>query len=244
VTAMAVLLLQLAGPLQSWGGPGAQRQWSSKHTPTMSGVLGIVAAAQGRPRDADLSDLASLSFGVRVDRPGRMLEDYQTIHALPGHHIAQASGAEAKSGEGAILRKGYLADAVFLVGLQGQAALLQELRDALHRPRFSPYLGRRSCPPARPLCLGVVQGDLLEVLRTHPWIGAGPGHHRVPPHLLLEVSSAQGESREMDIPVSWDSNNRQFRYRSVHRELVPTPGAPADTEVDEHDPLQLWGLGS
>ena len=49
----------------------------------------------------------------------------------------------------------YLQDAVFLVGLESEdTALLQELETALKHPVYPLYLGRRSCPPTLPLCLG------------------------------------------------------------------------------------------
>jgi CRISPR system Cascade subunit CasD len=46
--------------------------------PTKSGVVGLVANAQGREYTDDISDLAALRFSVRLDRPGHLLEDYQT----------------------------------------------------------------------------------------------------------------------------------------------------------------------
>ena len=42
----------------------------------------MLAAALGLPRDADLSALAALRFGVRVDRAGDLLYDYHTVKAI------------------------------------------------------------------------------------------------------------------------------------------------------------------
>lgn len=63
----------------------------------------------------------------------------------------------------------YLQDAVFLVGLESEdTALLQELETALKYPVYPLYLGRRSCPPTLPLCLGIRAGKLLDTLRAEP----------------------------------------------------------------------------
>lgn len=49
---MTVLLLRLAGPLQSWGSAARFARRGTENAPTKSGVLGLLAAAEGRPRDA------------------------------------------------------------------------------------------------------------------------------------------------------------------------------------------------
>lgn len=105
---MTVLLLRLAGPLQAWGSAARFVRRTSENAPTKSGVLGLLAAAQGRPRDADLSDLAALRFGVRIDQPGTRIRDFHTAH-------------HADSGRAMPLsERYYLADAVFVAGVEGE----------------------------------------------------------------------------------------------------------------------------
>src|SRR5262245_44963159 len=75
---MSVLLLRLAGPMQSWG---TQSRFSVRDTglePSKSGVVGLLCAALGRKRHEPLDDLARLQMGVRADRPGRVARDYHT----------------------------------------------------------------------------------------------------------------------------------------------------------------------
>lgn len=75
-----VLLVRLAGPLQSWGTTshfGARRDTHSR--PTKSGVIGLCAAALGRDRSEQLGELARIRFGVRADRPGTPARDYHTV---------------------------------------------------------------------------------------------------------------------------------------------------------------------
>ena len=63
----------------------------------------------------------------------------------------------------------YLADAIFLAGLESEdEALLQQIADALRHPVYPLFLGRRSCPPTLPLCLGIRQNTLEEALQAEP----------------------------------------------------------------------------
>lgn len=78
-TDQAVLVLRLAAPLQSWGGPSRYNRRDTLPQPTKSGILGLFAAADGRSREASLSDLLGLRLGVRVDQPGTLLRDYHTV---------------------------------------------------------------------------------------------------------------------------------------------------------------------
>src|ERR1039457_3308223 len=74
----ATLLLRLAGPMQSWGLDSRFDQRDTGLEPSKSGVLGLVCAALGKPRDdragpwPSLSQLASLRMGVRVMREGTL----------------------------------------------------------------------------------------------------------------------------------------------------------------------------
>ncbi|WP_330182221.1 type I-E CRISPR-associated protein Cas5/CasD [Nocardia sp. NBC_01503] len=83
------LLIRLAGPLQAWGTLSKfHHRDTDPNRPTKSGVIGLLAAADGHNRtdinmdypDAlRLEKLAALRFGVRADRPGVMMRDYHTV---------------------------------------------------------------------------------------------------------------------------------------------------------------------
>ena len=62
---MATLLLRLAAPLQSWGSSSKFEIRTTEKMPTKSGVVGMLAAALGLRRDADLARLNALKFGGR-----------------------------------------------------------------------------------------------------------------------------------------------------------------------------------
>jgi CRISPR system Cascade subunit CasD len=230
---MTVLLLRLAGPLQSWGSAARFARRGTENAPTKSGVLGLLAAAQGRSREADLSDLTALRFGVRIDQPGSRMRDFHTAH-------------HADSGKSMPLsERFYLADAVFVAGVEGDAELIRNLHRALLEPRFLPYLGRRSCPPSRPLTMGDPQESvsLEEALRRAEWqasdwyvaqlartarYGDGPAG---PEPLELLLDSLPDETPHLslrDKPVSFDPRHRQYALRGVRTEQTTAPA--------HHDP--------
>lgn len=146
---MATLLLRLAAPLQAWGADSKFETRRTAREPTKSGVIGLLAAAQGIRRDEDdaLQRLNALRFGVRADREGQLLVDYHTA-------ATEKDRAQGKTTYQTC--RHYLSDAVFLVGLEsGDETLLRRLETALRAPVFPLFLGRRSCPPTLPLCLGI-----------------------------------------------------------------------------------------
>ncbi len=69
---MSTLLLRLAAPLQSWGIDSKFDIRRTGREPSKSGVIGLICAALGIKRDDDemVSQLATLLFGVRVDKEG------------------------------------------------------------------------------------------------------------------------------------------------------------------------------
>jgi len=183
-----ILLLRLEGPLQSWG---ARSRWDVRDTqpePTKSGVVGLLGCALGCERgDPRLEELdQALRMGVRVEAPGRIREDFHTItDFLPtaagdfkvsgGTKSAQALRADPNARPATILSpRFYLEDAAFLVALAApddDSALLARCADALRRPRWPLFLGRKACPATRPILDALTEDymDLTDALRRHPW---------------------------------------------------------------------------
>jgi len=127
---MPTLLLRLVGPMQSWGTTSRFDQRDTGKEPSKSGVIGLLAAALGIDREnwIDLEPLTLLSMGARHDRPGVPKRDYQTAQ-----HIISAD--RSKIHETAVTTRDYLADAAFLIGLQGQDRdLLERTHAALRDP--------------------------------------------------------------------------------------------------------------
>lgn len=221
---MNTILLRLAGPMQSWG---TQSRFSERETglePSKSGVIGLLCAALGRRRQESVADLAALRMGVRVDREGTMLVDYQTAGGKhrrgDNYGVRKASGAR---GDTVVSRRYYLADADFLVGLEGRdVELLRDVQRALCSPFWQIYLGRKAFPPARPvaerdgLCEGIA---LEEALRRSPWRqphrNAGSAGESVKLRLVLESTADEGEEVRSDQPVGAAYADRRFVLRHV-----------------------------
>lgn len=215
---MAVLVLRLAGPMQAWGDSSRFTQRSTRSEPTKSGVLGLLAAADGRRRTDPVEDLAQLRFGVRVDQPGRIVRDFHT--AIRWQDKRRPSMP--------LSYRYYVADAVFVAGVEGDRAVLEGLDGALHAPAFPLYLGRRSCPVSGRLSLGVVDGNVEEALRDTPWQASlwhrrrqGP-HVDLPLHLDVEAVDATDDLVSevvRDVPLSFDPARRQYGWRNVIRAM-------------------------
>lgn len=201
------LFLHLEGPLQSWG--DQQSKFVIRRTaeaPTKSGVLGLLCAALGLTRqqaqDDWLTKLNTLRMGVRIDVPGIRWWDYHTVGANMEMRIAEG---ERKTKPGAMLtRREYLCDASFLVALQGDESLIVDLEAAMKNPKWVLYLGRKACPPSRPL-LEYPPGsfdDLVSALASIPWrprMKNGRG--------IKDVRNRPPDS--VDCLVEWESTTEQ-----------------------------------
>lgn len=227
---MPILLLRLAAPLQSWGGSSKFETRTTEKMPTKSGVVGLLAAALGLARDADLSRLAELKFGVRADRGGDDVTDFHTAHSYKNPY-----SAEPEVKDSYITYRHYLADAVFLAGFEGGEALLRELEDALKNPVFSLFLGRRSCPPTLPIVWGIRELPLEEALREEPPICEK--HDRI---MRVQIETGDGNAGAVqDMPISFDPRRREYGYRKV-KEFFVEFNKKTDDET-EHDAMSELG---
>lgn len=230
---MSVLLIRLAGPLQSWG---ASSRFAHRHTevaPTKSGVIGLLAAARGLRRTDPLTDLLGLAFGVRLDQPGQLTRDFQVARSLDGARSMP------------LTYRYYLADAAFLAGVSGERALLTGLHEALIRPHYPLYLGRRSCPPVGPLSLGVHDGTLTDLLTNWAWQASRWHQRRAAPTVRLEIvrdarTDEPGVETIRDEPITFDPAHRQHTWRPVVRTHTTVTNSHSRA-ADSHDPMALLG---
>jgi len=215
---MSVLLIRLTGPMQSWG---TRSQFSNRDTglePSRSGVIGLLCAALGRPREQPLDNFFPLKMAVRVDREGRLMRDYHTAQNV-------RRGDPTKGTQETVLSdRFYLADADFLVGLEGDNAFLQQLDDALRQPVWPLFLGRKAFVPSLPVSEGVSDGELIAVMSKHGW---RKRHHgdKLPDKPLRGVKEMPygiGQPRP-DVPLSFVSRDRRFAVRHVQDTEFPIP---------------------
>ncbi len=224
MAATNVLLLRASGPLQAWGVDSRFAVRDTGREPSKSGIVGLVAAALGRGRDAPLEDLAALRMGVRVDQAGSILRDYHTA-GTGGYYKASGQVERTNVIPG---NRYYLQDARFLVGLEGtDLHLLEQISRALQDPVWPLYLGRRSCPPGEPVWLedGLKPGvDLPGALRHYSWLGPArvPVDQR-PERLTLMMEDTAGEIVRPDQPLSFHELDRRYAPRRIHRESCQRP---------------------
>jgi CRISPR system Cascade subunit CasD len=158
--AAGCLALRLAGPVQSWGGGSMFNRRETRTEPTKSGLVGLLAAAQGRRRTDEIEDLLGLTFGVRTDQPGTLLRDYHTASDYRGVPLPSAAvsakGTQKPTSPAKhthVTERFYLQDAVFVAAVEAPYPVLDTLAAALANPAFPLALGRRACPPTQPLLL-------------------------------------------------------------------------------------------
>lgn len=193
------LILRLAGPQQAWGGPASQRYRPTEPVPTYDGVIGMLAATLGAPVGETPEVLRSVKLHVRVDRAGRVEEDFHTVSPPPADiAVARQRAYRVRTTEGKgradftvpignggpwvkntkvntfVTRRGYIADAEFILAISGPAAAIDTLTAAIRRPVFAPYLGRIAYPPSFPFHLGARDGDGQAVLRELPTTSTDP----------------------------------------------------------------------
>jgi CRISPR system Cascade subunit CasD len=224
---MPTLLLRLAGPMQSWGTTSRFDQRDTGKEPSKSGVIGLLAAAMGIDREnwTDLEPLTLLSMGVRHDRPGVPKRDYQTAGCAVIDTIIKADGTQAKDG-GVVSQRFYLADATFLVGLEGaDRSLMKSLHAALRNPVWTLALGRKSYVPSESIWMeDALQNDSLrDVLARWPWAATARKWEELPEKLLVSYEFRDGSGLlKMDQPLS-SFAKRRFGSRFVHSEWIPFP---------------------
>ena len=219
----STLLLCLRGPMQSWGHESRYVSRTTAAHPTKSGIVGLLAAAEGRRRSDPVEDLAMLRFGVRVDQPGTVMRDFQTAidwrteRSMP------------------LVSRYYLADAVFHAGIEGPRATLDGLEEALRNARYPLYLGRRSCPANSDLVVGVVDQPLVAALRQAPWRALA--HYRrgrpreVTLPILRDAEPGERGTAVRDVPVSFAQERRTYAWRDVVHDEPVVVANPEGTGV-------------
>jgi CRISPR system Cascade subunit CasD len=216
----AFLILRLDGPMQAWGTHTFEDYRPANLFPTRSGLLGLLGACLGLDRRdvAGLDALAeSVTFAVRADGEAPRPDGDQPVPKralkLPDFHtVLDARKVDGSVNKNPVVsRREYLFDAAFTVAIgtrPGAVYSLERIAEALRRPRFTPVLGRRSCPIARPLLAGdgpVDVADALAALAQVPPLG-GP--------VYAEGTTQEGRVMQIrDVPTY--GRIRQFGTRRL-----------------------------
>lgn len=208
---MEFLVFQLQAPLAAWGDVAVGQYRGSRERPGASALIGLLGAALGIQRDDEAAHAVlrdGYAFAVGTVSSGQLLRDYHTAQ-VPGRSDMQRRPHRTRRDELSLPRhdlntilstRDYRQDAAWAVAVQalpGAPHRLEDLAQALRRPRFVLYLGRKCCPPAAPLApvvAGAESADAALVayltaadppatLRSLAWAdGVEAG---VPPHLSV-----------------------------------------------------------
>ena len=215
---MKTILLKLAGPLQSWG---TRSHFEIRHTdphPSKSAIIGILAAATGCRRDdkAGIQKLNELHYAVRVDQAGRIIEDYHTAHKY-------------KYTPEEVLDRTYI----------------EEIVQALEKPYFQLFAGRRSCPLTADSYLGCLSDDTLSALKKTPWQAAdwykktlSPDQNKMVRLRVYSDADLLPEEKtsrlRRDLAISFSGKSRQYEYRREQESEVWVAREPMEI-LEEHD---------
>lgn len=259
----AVLTLRLASPRQSWGHASKYNRRDTNRFPTKSGLVGLLANAQGRDFNDSVTDLAALTLAVRLDQPGTLATDYHTLSdyrgsPLPATEVTTRGTQKLTTKITHLTERDYIDDAVFVAAFQGPAKLIADLAQAVRDPARLLYLGRRSCPLLTPPVIGVYNSDVDTVLTQLPWQAARWAQQKhaqlhnnaTTVDLEVAIDDIKGTETLNDVPVSFAVGYRSYATRRVRHTTVtvvtdstahvrPVSDDQPPAEHDGHDPFAL-----
>ena len=217
---MRFIQLKLQGPLQSWG---ERSRWDSRDTatmPTKSGIIGLIGCCMGFPRGASELRMLnqSLHIAARADRPGRVMTDFHTVQAPKGQRMLNSQGKPR--GETIITPKQYLQEAAFTVLIWGDSETLDKVYQSLRHPKWTPYLGRKSCVPSIPIIPNIIEAETVDEAIAMD----------ASPDTLIEIEYVPGDVLRDDERLIMRSDNiinasineyqqRAVRATTLHREV-------------------------
>lgn len=164
------LIFTLYGPMVSFGDIAVGEYRPTSAHPSKSMIMGLVAGAMGIERHDEnrLHELnKDIGFGVLVLTTGTLLRDYHTAQ-VPSASSSKKSPIHTRKDELSIdnlntilSTRDYRMDAVYLIAIWSNTDenRLKKIQQSLEKPVFTPYIGRKSCPPAIPFNPKIVKAN-------------------------------------------------------------------------------------
>lgn len=166
-----LVLFRLEAPLAAFGDLAVGERRGSHRRPAHSAIAGLVAAALGIGRDSPGLEVLAGGFllAVRTDCIGSALADFHTAQTPPQKrgrtYATRRQELGVKNDLGTIIsRRDYWTDVAFTILLwptEGLTYSPQAIADALNRPVFAPFAGRRACPLGAPVAAKVIATDTV-----------------------------------------------------------------------------------
>jgi CRISPR system Cascade subunit CasD len=154
---METLIFQLHAPLASWGETAVGEYRPTAEYPSQSAIQGLLGAALGINRDDDATQVAlrtSYCMAVGVLSQGRLLRDYHTAQVPSRSDLKKRPKATRRDElslpkyelNTVLSTRDYRQDSAALIAIQAKAGAsysLIALADALKKPKYVLYLGRK-----------------------------------------------------------------------------------------------------
>lgn len=221
------LIFQLSAALGAMGELAGHERRGSLTWPGRSALIGLLGGALGVRRDGDFSALDRLKMAVATFDAGQVLRDYHTAQTVPG-----AAARNPQSRPQALRDAGLRANTTItlrdyritpLYGIAIWDGDLAGLAEALRKPVFAPYLGRRSCPLSAPLDPQIVAADSPEDALTH--LRLPPWRQGAVARLMASDDRADAPHQQTRHDVATDRRAWHFAPRQVA--MLPVDIAPA-----------------
>lgn len=216
------LVFTLAAQMAAMGEFAGHERRGTWSWPGRSAIVGLLGAALGLRRDDDFSGLDALSMAVAVFDEGAHLRDYHTVATVPSARVrAPQSRPEAlriagREANTTITHRDYRVGVLYGVALWGGA--LEPVRDALQRPGFVLYLGRKACPLSAPCAPRIVSAldapRALEQVQLPPWRTGAMAHLLATEEDVEGGRIEQRHDRILDRRL-WHFGQRGVRLRAV-----------------------------
>jgi len=232
------VLFRAEGLLQSYGVDARFKERTSQLETSKAAAAswGCMALHIDRDDNVGLRKVAAGIMGVRVDRKGRLVKDFQTAHNVLRVQadivrVIQTGGTKGDIKPTETMHKYYLSDASFLVGLEyPDDTIPKQIYAGLKNPSYVIHLGRKCCLPSKPLWsagppvnLPVFEALQQAELPDSYWsfYEKELGEKRVL-YVLEDKTMTSGDVR-FDQPLSFSLKNRKFTERHVEtREVMVT----------------------
>ena len=226
------LVFLLVAPMASFGSYAGHVRRGSESVPLRSAILGLVGAALGIKRDDGEGQraLADYSIAVQALQPSTPLRDYHTVATIPtskktSRPATRRAALEAADGDEntIITLRDYRCDVAVGAALWGKGQWsLEAIAEALGKPRFPLYLGRKSCPLAAPLDAHVIKApDPIKLLQEL----------QIPEYLQMPFQS--GKKRG----AIWSD---YFQGPSKHTSSESFPAEPINRETWTFGERTMW----
>lgn len=246
---MDYLVFRLYAPMASWGDSAVGEMRGSRTEPGEAALLGLLAAALGIDRSDEAAHQAlrdGYDLAVAVLGEGRLLRDYHTAQ-VPSraalkkrpHRTRRDELAVAKDDLNTILStRDYRQDPIYLISVSAREAAPQSLpvlADAIRKPRYTLYLGRKSCPPAAPLWPQVeTAADVLQACEAYL------------ERLAAAVPDSKRKWWDAESQAGLDKDDKPLPILSLHWGEHSSSGVPKMITVPRKDHLlsrTRWQFG-